>query len=253
MRRRLPGALLALLLGTAASAPAGPAAAGDCARGTFEGTPFTACEVDPAAEDLRLFLADDDGAVWGGFSRLDGALRQGGARLGVAMNGGMYHPDRRPVGLHVEGGREVSGLVTRAGPGNFGLLPNGVFCWGDGAARVIETLAFAAEAPDCRFATQSGPMLVIDGRLHPRFLPSSDSRFIRNGVGVRPDGAVVLAISDAPITFHAFARLFRDALGTPDALYIDGKVSRLWAPGIGRTDGFGLPLGPILGTVVPAD
>jgi uncharacterized protein YigE (DUF2233 family) len=116
---------------------------------------------------------------------------------------------------------------------------------------VIETAAFAAERPSCRFATQSGPMLVTGGDLHPRFLPDSDSRFVRNGVGVAPDGRVIFAISDAPVTFHEFGRLFRDALGVPDALYLDGSVSRLHAPGLGRSD-IGLPLGPIVGVAAPA-
>ena len=83
-------------------------------------------------------------------------LAERGERLGVAMNGGMYHPDRRPVGLTVADGREISPLVTSAGPGNFGLLPNGVFCLSGGHARVIETRAFAEARPDCTLATQSG-------------------------------------------------------------------------------------------------
>ncbi len=164
------------------------------------------------------------------------------------MNGAMYHDDRAPVGLYIEEGEELVALVTRAGPGNFGLLPNGVFCVSNKGVRVVETLRFAAERPACDFATQSGPMLVIDGALHPRFLPDGTSENIRNGVGVRPDGTAIFAISDAPVNFHRFARLFRDALGTPNALYIDGKVSRLYAPALGRRD-IGFPLGPIVGTV----
>ena len=166
------------------------------------------------------------------------------------MNGGMYHPDRQPVGLYIEDGIEAQSIVTREGPGNFGLLPNGVLCLSETAAAVIESRSFAANPPACRFATQSGPMLVIDGALHPRFLVNSDSLFIRNGVGVRPDGTLVAAISDAPVTFHHFGRLFRDVLGTPNALFLDGKVSRLHAPSLDRSD-FGFPVGPILGVVGP--
>ena len=140
-------------------------------------------------------------------------------------------------------------LPTNTGPGNFGLLPNGVFCIGAGRADVIESLRYEAEAPECRFATQSGPMLVVDGELHPRFLPDSTSRHIRNGVGTSADGAqVVFAISDEPVTFHEFARLFRDGLGLPQALYFDGNVSRLHAPALGRSDG-GARMGPIVGVV----
>ena len=234
---------LALILGLLS----GPAAAG-CADVSFEGQSFTACEVDPATETLRLWLRDGDGRPWVGFGRLDAALEAEGARLGVAMNGGMYHPDRSPVGLYVEDGREIAPIVTREGPGNFGLLPNGVLCIAAAEVRVIESRRFAEERPDCDYATQSGPMLVIGGELHPRFLPDSPSRNVRNGVGVREDGTVVLAISNEPVTFATFGRFFRDAMETPDALYLDGSISRLHAPAIGRSD-FGLPLGPILGTV----
>jgi uncharacterized protein YigE (DUF2233 family) len=96
-------------------------------------------------------------------------------------------------------------------------------------------------------------MLVIGGSLHPRFIPESSSRYVRNGVGVSADGTrAFFVISDGRVNFAEFARVFRDALGTPDALYFDGNVSRLYAPSLGRDD-IGFPMGPIVGTVVPAD
>ncbi len=95
---------------------------------------------------------------------------------------------------------------------------------------------------------QSGPMLVIDGDLHPRFLPDSTSRYIRNGVGTSADGKrAVFAISGIPVTFHQFGRLFQDGINVPNALYFDGKVSRLYAPELDRSDA-GFRLGPIVGT-----
>ncbi|MFE3838026.1 phosphodiester glycosidase family protein [Pseudogemmobacter sonorensis] len=231
----------------------GGAGASTCRIETFEQTPFTLCEVS-TSEDLRLFLRDPgDGAVLGSFRAVDEMLaaEAPGLQLTFAMNAGMYHADRSPVGLFVTEGLEEAALVTREGPGNFGLLPNGVFCWGEGRFRVIESRSFQAGAPDCRFATQSGPMLVIDGALHPRFLPDSPSAYIRNGVGV-PAGEdrAIFAISDRPVNFHRFARFFRDHLGLSNALYFDGNISRLYAPSLGRHDG-GFPMGPILGTVGP--
>jgi uncharacterized protein YigE (DUF2233 family) len=227
---------------------AGAAAATTCRDITFEGASYTLCDV-AADEDLRLFHTGDQG-TYGSFRNVDGALAEEGMALGFAMNAGMYHRDLAPVGLYIEDSVEQSPIVTRDGPGNFGLLPNGVFCIGDGFG-VIESRSFRKNRPSCRYATQSGPMLVIKGKLHPKLLPDSDSLYIRNGVGVSPDGRrAVFAISNDEVNFHSFARLFRDELGLSDALYFDGNISRLYAPGLDRHDG-GFPMGPIVGTVVP--
>ncbi|WP_225026225.1 phosphodiester glycosidase family protein [Xinfangfangia pollutisoli] len=239
-------ALLALIL--ALLTLAAPSAAQACHDDQFEGISFTLCEVGPG-DDLQLFHSGASGP-YGSFRAIDQALAQKGQTLGFAMNAGMYHRDLSPVGLYRADGVELSPLITSAGPGNFGLLPNGVFCWGKGRYRVIESRTFKAEAPDCRYATQSGPMLVIGGKLHPKFLASSDSTYIRNGVGVSKDGKrAVFAISNQAVNFHLFARFFRDHLGLRDALYFDGNISRLYAPDLKRHDG-GFPMGPILGTVI---
>ncbi|QYZ69265.1 phosphodiester glycosidase family protein [Neotabrizicola shimadae] len=228
-----------------------PGAAGAaCAPFAFEGMPYTVCEVR-AGEDLRLFLEGPDG-VYGSFRAVNAALAAEGKQLGFAMNAGMYHRDLSPVGLYVEDGREVTRLVTRDGPGNFGLLPNGVFCVGEGFA-VVESRAFAKAGRACRYATQSGPMLVIDGELHPKLIPDSPSVYVRNGVGVSADGQTAwFAISDRAVNFDSFARMFRNGLGARDALYLDGSISRLYAPELGRSD-FGFSMGPIVGTVVPKE
>jgi uncharacterized protein YigE (DUF2233 family) len=224
------------------------AEAATCRDTSFGGASYTLCEVT-LADDLRLFHSGQDGA-YGSFNKLDADLASKGQTLGFAMNAGMYHRDLSPVGLYVEEGAEAAPLITSDGPGNFGLLPNGVFCWGE-SFRVIESRAFKADRPDCRYATQSGPMLVIGGELHPKLLPDSDSTYVRNGVGVSEDGSrAVFAISNDEVNFHAFARLFRDELDLTDALYFDGNISRLYAPELGRHDA-GFPMGPIVGTVVP--
>ena len=244
IRRWIASAALVLVAG---------AASADCERIRHDGIPFTVCSASRDGPPLRLWLMDEAGAPWGDFAPLDRALRAQGQRLGFAMNGGMYHPDRRPVGLYVEDGAQAARIVTSAGPGNFGMLPNGVFCIGDDGFAVIESRRFAEGGSDCRHATQSGPMLLIDGAPHPRFLPDSPFRAIRNGVAVSPDGATAwLAISDVPVSFAEFAAMFAGRFGARDALYLDGNVSRLHAPGLGRSDR-GRAMGPILGTVVAVD
>lgn len=221
-----------------------PVSAVTCDDIAHKGNSYTACAVDAVQEDLRLFHSDESGSVLGSFSAVEDSLT--GKQLVFAMNAGMYHPDRRPVGYYLENGVQMMRIVPDAGPGNFGLLPNGVFCITDKSAQVYETLRFIREEPECRDATQSGPMLVIDGALHPRFLPDSTSRFIRNGVGTSADGGTaVFVISNDSVTFHEFGSFFLDYLKLPNALYFDGKVSRLYSRALGRSD-FGFQLGPMV-------
>jgi uncharacterized protein YigE (DUF2233 family) len=146
----------------------------------------------------------------------------------------------------VEQGRELVRVSTKSGYGNFHMKPNGVFyVTGDGAA-VAETRAFLKQRPRTALATQSGPMLVIDGRLHPRFDRDSTSLKARNGVGVRADGKVMFAISQGEVSFDAFAHLFRDGLNCPNALFLDGgSASNLYAPSLNRHGNI-LSLGPML-------
>jgi uncharacterized protein YigE (DUF2233 family) len=241
--------LLALLSGLCV---AQTAQAVTCEPLRHDGNRYTMCTVDMTRDSLQLFLNAPGGDPFGQFSNIDAMLAEKGQKLAFAMNAGMYHADRAPVGHYVENGTELMRVIPNAGPGNFGLLPNGIFCIREGRADVFETTRFLKSQPDCSHATQSGPMLVIDGKLHPRFLVDSTSRYIRNGVGTSADGkTAIFAISENPVTFHAFGRLFRDALNLPNALFLDGNISRLYDPAHGRSD-LGRWMGPIVGVVVPA-
>ena len=231
--------LAVLVCATAASA--GEA----CRKVEHLGDGYTVCTFDPATDDIQLFQNDRSGKPYGSFRALENDLRQDRVYIRFAMNGGMYLDDQSPVGLFVENGRELKRINTNKGWGNFHLLPNGVFYLLPGRAGVMESKAFATSGIKPFYATQSGPMLVIDGKLHPSFLADSTSFKTRNGVGVTGDGKVVFAISDGPVRFHDFATLFRDDLGCANALFLDGSISSLDIPEWQRRDGL-FPLGPII-------
>ncbi len=240
------------VLSLVASAAIGMARAETCGQAESNGIPYVVCRFDPKTDDIRLFHAGTDGEPWRHFGRLSDTLAERSEKLVFAMNAGMYLPNRAPVGLYVEGGVTRAAINNRDCSGNFCLKPNGVF-WisekdGVVAAHVSATEAFTAGATDVCDASQSGPMLVIDGQIHPKFRKDSQSRYRRNGVGVTADGKVIFAISDAPITFFEFATFFRDDLKTPNALYFDGAISRLYAPELDRNDA-GAAMGPIVAVV----
>jgi Predicted periplasmic protein len=172
-----------IVLAAATVCLSGPAAAA-CRDLVVQSAGYTVCSFDPKTEEIRVYHSDPKGKPFSGFDALVRQLWEERHYLVFATNGGMYHDDLSPVGLFVEYGIERRPISTKAGWGNFHLLPNGVFSVKDGKAAITESRRYARRHVADDYATQSGPMLVIDGVLHPKFLPDSDSFKIRNGVGV---------------------------------------------------------------------
>ncbi len=227
----------------------GPAAAQPCRTLIYDSADYVVCTYDTASADIRLFHSDATGQPYRQFDTLADDMQAQDKTLVFAMNGGMYHEDRRPVGFYRDSYGDRASVNTNDGPGNFHMRPNGVFWLAGGKAGVTESQAYLDQGIDPDFASQSGPMLVIDGQLHPRLNPDGTSRKRRNGVGVSADSARVhFVISDSAVSFHTFASLFRDRLGAPNALFLDGQVSRLYAPALPRNEA-GVDMGPIVGVV----
>jgi uncharacterized protein YigE (DUF2233 family) len=254
---RLAALLWAALVSAAGSAAAQPAPAQVCERKVFENSGYIVCSVTPGKDDLRLFWRGADGQPFRTFSNLADALKEDGQVLVFAMNAGMYRDDFTPIGLYIEHGAELRPADTteiKGSPGkvpNFYKKPNGVFLLGDNGAEILTTDEFLKRRLKAAFATQSGPMLVIEGKLHPALIPGSTDRTRRSGVGVCGSGIVRFAISDGDVNFHDFARLFRDELGCPNALFLDGgHGTGIYQMALGMNDfswhgGFG----PIVGLV----
>jgi len=207
-----------------------PPLPGPCREQIFDGDPYVVCVLPPDHYAISLAHNDGQADTAAKVTDLVRARVAAGRPPVLAMNGGMYDAELEAIGLLIEDGRELKPLNLRDGPGNFHLKPNGVFAIDrSGRARVVDSAAWAP-GQTTAFATQSGPLLVLGGALHPAFNANGASRYRRNGVGVRKDGTVVLAISRRRVSFGAFARLFRDALACPDALFLDGAVSALAGP-----------------------
>ena len=197
-----------------------------------------------APQNLAMFWRDQNNVPLLRLSRLADDVRAHNHKLIFAMNGGMFDATFTPVGLFIEQGVVKKPLNTLSGNGNFYLPPNGVFyITADQQASIAATSDFSAK--NVTYATQSGPLLVHHGVINSIFDAQSTNLQIRNGVGVLPNGQVVLAMSREPISFYAFADYFK-SLGCTEALYLDGFVSQIYdgqlSPSLG--DGrFGVMLG----------
>ena len=211
-----------------------------CREQRFEGSGFIVCSPASAAK-LNLYAAGAGETA----KRKFRLLWIDPAKVAFAMNAGMFDDEGRPIGLAVVEGKRVHKIALRAGGGNFGMKPNGVFLvTRDGRAEIVVSEDYG-DRTDVRLATQSGPMLLIDGKLHPRIKPDGESVYIRNAVGIGADGKPQFVISTDPVSFGRLARFFRDGLKAEDALYFDGSVSSLWDPANGRMDVV-TDLGPII-------
>ncbi|HYQ02371.1 MAG TPA: phosphodiester glycosidase family protein [Polyangiaceae bacterium] len=184
-------------------------------------------DLDPARVTLMLVgqRADEPQT----FEALAPYLKERGLTLAVATNAGIFGPARQPMGLHVQDGEILTPLSTADGDGNFFLKPNGVFWLDDAGVHVASSEHYAPQGR-LRLATQSGPLLLEHGQIHPGFSPESRSLRLRSAVGVDARGHAHLAISLGQVSFYNAATLFRDVIGCPDALYLDGEISEVMAP-----------------------
>lgn len=207
-----------------------------CRAVVFEDIPLTHCTADPAQHRIGMANLGADRQPFGSLSAFSASVDP--ATIAFAVNGGMYGDDLKPIGYYVENGDRSSELNRGDGDGNFYMKPNGVF-FGNAAGgwRVLGSNTFFETVGDRpEFGTQSGPLLLIDGKLHPDIQDDGPSKAIRNGVGVDAGGKAHFVISDAPISFGQLARYFRDEVKVTMALYLDGQVSSLWDPATGRID-----------------
>lgn len=190
---------------------------------------FVTYIVDPQKQNLQMFLKDDADKNFGSIQNLKTWIEKNNGSLVFAMNAGMYKEDNSPLGLYIENKKTITLLNTSKGNGNFYMQPNGVFYLTvKNVATICSTQNFK-NSNEIKYATQSGPMLVIDGNINSLFKEGSTNLNIRNGVGILPGNKIVFAMSKKEINFYDFADYFK-SIGCKNALYLDGFVSRTYLP-----------------------
>ncbi len=213
-----------------------------------EGRGFVVYKVDPDKSEVRLFWRDDRNELYDNFMSYRQDIANKGELLVFATNGGMYQPDQSPQGLYIENGKVLQKADTRReGYGNFYMQPNGIFLISKkGEPHVIRTQDLRSyERKGIRYATQSGPMLLTDGKMNAKFMKDSPNFHIRSGVGVNDNGDLVFIISETRVRFYELAKAFEE-MGCKNALYLDGAISQTYLPEIERIEtggGFGVMIG----------
>ncbi|MGB0868460.1 MAG: phosphodiester glycosidase family protein [Flavobacteriales bacterium] len=185
--------------------------------------------VDLKKQTLKFYWKNDKGENFNNFGGLKNWLKSNKEQLIFATNGGMYNRDQSPQGLYIEQGKTLAKIDTvENGYGNFYMQPNGIFyITNNNEGVVCKTKDF--KNINVKYATQSGPLLLIDGRIHSKFMEGSKNLNIRNGVGILPNGNLLFAMSKEKINFYDFATYFKSQ-GCKNALYLDGFVSKTYLP-----------------------
>lgn len=209
------------------------------------GDHFVTYIVNIKKQELKLYWKNDANENFKSIENLKLWVEKKNKKLLFAANAGMYKTDNSPLGLFIEDKKIISPLNKANATGNFYLKPNGVFYITDDNVPFICTTSKFFNNGKIKYAAQSGPMLVIDEKIHTAFTKGSANVNIRNGVGILPDNSIVFAMSKNEINFYDFAIYFKN-MGCKNALYLDGFVSRTYLPEQNwiQTDGnFGVMIG----------
>lgn len=216
-----------------------------CGRKVGHEDDFVIFKVNPKTEPISFYWKDDDGTILRSIHNLESKIKRDKKELKFAMNGGMFNIDNSPKGLYIENFKILNPIDTLSGKGNFYLHPNGVFyLTKNNDAGIIQTKDFRSYS-NIKQATQSGPVLLVDGEINPIFQEKSKNMNIRNGVGILKDGNIVFIMSKKEVNFYNFASVFKES-GCKTALYLDGFVSRTYCPDkkwVQKDGNFGVMIG----------
>jgi uncharacterized protein YigE (DUF2233 family) len=200
-----------------------------CEKGKQINPDFVIYSADMKKDKIEFFWKNNQNQPFKSIENLKKYVNTQNQDLKFAMNGGMFSENNIPKGLYIENFKTLHPIDTLSGEGNFYLKPNGIFyITKSNEFTVISTENFRTNS-DIKFATQSGPMLIINGKTNPVFQKNSDNLNIRNGVGILENGNPIFVMSKKKINFYNFALLFKN-LGCKNALYLDGFVSRTYLP-----------------------
>jgi uncharacterized protein YigE (DUF2233 family) len=190
---------------------------------------FITYTVNPHKDSLGLFWKNDAGELINSFEKLSKFALSKKKEIVFAMNAGMYMEDYTPLGLYINNHTIFHPINTAKGKGNFYMQPNGIFYLTDSLNPKICKTTDSIDFKKAKFATQSGPLIIIDGNINPLFKKGSNNLNIRNGVGILPNDSVVFVISKNEVNFYDFAAYFK-SLGCKNALNFDGYVSKVYIP-----------------------
>ena len=186
------------------------------------------------ADHVRLMWKGANGENYRTLRGAAKTLEAEGKTVAMMMNAGIFSKNATPAGLWIENGAVLHELNVMHGKGNFHIEPNGVFYLDGKRAAILTTNEWRTCHPRADYALQSGPMLVIDGKINRHFIKHLSSPYKRNAVCTTRAGKLYFIITTGyrkewP-NFYRLAEALQ-SFGCHQALYLDGSLSHYYLPG----------------------
>jgi uncharacterized protein YigE (DUF2233 family) len=204
-------------------------------RVSFLNSSFDVFKVSIKGNELAFLWKYDNNKRFQSFENVKQYMRKQGKELIFATNAGIFTPEKVPEGLFVQNGIEKIPINLKSGTGNFYMnfgkeeQSNGVLLIDkSNKAKIIKAKEYEEYKKNTKLATQSGPLLLYDGKINPNFKKGSNNLLIRSGVGYISPTEIVFIISNEPVSFYDFASLFKDKYNCKYALYLDGVISKMY-------------------------
>jgi len=177
------------------------------------------------ASSIKMYWKDSKGIPYMTFERLLKSNKNIVFITGVGKFSGAFSS----IGLYIENGQQLHPIKTVQNTKiNLEIQPCGVFHINASGA-FIDPLQSKQAYKHAIWAIQSGPMLLIDGRINAA-LPNR-TKVLRNGVGIKKDGKVYFACMEA--SMREFAEHFQKQ-GCLNALILESDHPDVWYNGNSR-------------------
>lgn len=190
---------------------------------------------------INFHLKSSSGNHYESISNLYKSLDSNSNEVLMITNGGMYLQNLDPQGIYIEKSSSIKKLnqIKTNNNTNFYMFPNGVFAidsYNHPLIMVTDSFSKNINESQIKYATQSGPMLLINNEIHPKFIKGSHNLNIRSGVGISSENNsnVLFIISNNEVNFYDFASVFKDLFHCKDALYLDGAISQMYLKDIDK-------------------
>ena len=132
-----------------------------------------------------------------------------------------------PLGLFINNYKINNEINLATGTGNFYLTPNGYFATDPNHFIISESKKYNKNV-NYNTAIQSGPLLLLNGKINSNFDKNSKNTNIRCGVGIYNTNNVdylIFVKSITPVTFYEFANLFLTKYDCKNALCLESGGS----------------------------